>query len=158
MAKSMESYVEQGKTNVGDKLADAKKEAESVGQDIEGFKNGLSGMPGGLDADLAQAIADAEEQGRQEAQADIESIKDTIVRDAKSSADTIKSEVTEKINEYGTAQGKIDSISSKYGKAALDNATRALSDKTKTGNDLMADLEKEIQQADSDIESIKSGI
>ena len=154
----MDSLVNRGQSDVKDKLDQAKDQVREIGESFDEVKTGLSDMPGGLDADLAQMILDAQEQGKQEAAADVEGVKQSMVRDAKGSADTIKSEVTEKINDNQTAQGKIAGISSKYGKSALDAASQAISENTNKGNDLMAELEKAIQDADNDIASVKDSL
>lgn len=113
---NMDTYVTKGKSDVQDKLRNATRDVENIGKEFQETKDGLSGMPGGLDSDIAAMINDAREQGKNEAAADIEGVKSSAVADAKSSADNIKSDVTQKINDNATAKNKMSGIKSKYGK------------------------------------------
>ena len=116
---NMDVYVNKGKSDVQDKLKTATDEVKRMGDEFKETKDGLSGMPGGLDSDIQSMIEQAKDQGKREAEADIEGVKSSTVADAKSSADTIKSDVTQKISDNQTAKGKMGAINSKYGKSAM---------------------------------------
>lgn len=155
---NMDTYVTKGQTDVQDKLQRATDDVQRMGEDFQETKEGLSGMPGGLDSDIAAMIEAARDQGKAEAEADIEGIKSSAVADAKASADTIKTDVTQKINDNATAKSKMEGISSKYGKSAMDRAATALDQNTTQGNDLMQMLDDAMRDADQAIEGVKGNL
>lgn len=155
---NMDTYVTKGQTDVQDKLQRATDDVQRMGEDFQETKEGLSGMPGGLDSDIAAMIEAARDQGKAEAEADIEGVKSSAVADAKASADTIKSDVTQKINDNATAKSKMEGISSKYGKSAMDRAATALDQNTDKGNDLMQMLDNAMRDADQAIEGVKGSL
>ena len=155
---NMDTYVTKGKSDVQDKLRDATRDVENIGKEFQETKDGLSGMPGGLDSDIAAMINDAREQGKNEAAADIEGVKSSAVVDAKSSADNIKSDVTQKINDNATAKNKMSGIKSKYGKSAMERASTALDQNTAKGNQLMDMLESAMKDADTAIAAVKDNL
>ena len=115
-------------------------------------------MPGGLDSDIVDMIEAARDQGKTEVEADIEGVKSSAVADAKSSADSIKTDVTQKINDNAAAKSKMEGISSKYGKSAMDRAAAAIDQNTSQGNELMRMLDDAMRDADQAIESVKGGL
>ena len=151
---NVDTYVTKG-TDIQDTLQRVTGDVQRMGEDFRETKEGLSGMPGGLDSDIAAMIEAARDQGKAEAEADIEGVKSSVVADAKASADTIKTDVTQKINDNATAKSKMESISSKYGKSAMDRAATALDQNTDKGNDLMQMLDNAIRDADQAIEGVK---
>ena len=155
MAIDMVNQVDRGRTDVKDVLKRATYDIQKMGDEYQEVKAGLSDMPGGLDADLVAMIADAKDQGKGEAAAEIEKLESSKVADAKSVADSIKTDVTQKINDNTTAKSKIEGISSKYGKAARDRAVTALDQNTTTGNDLMKMLDDAKENADQVIREVK---
>ena len=155
---NMDIYVTKGKSDVQDKLKKATDDVQRMGEDFQETKEGLSGMPGGLDSDIAAMIESARDQGKAEAEADIEGVKSSAVADAKSSADSIKTDVSQKINDNATAKSKMESISSKYGKSAMDRAATAIDQNTSQGNELMRMLDDAMRDADQAIESVKGGL
>lgn len=152
---NMDTYVTKGQTDVQDKLKRATDDVQKMGEDFQETKEGLSGMPGGLDSDIVAMIEAARDQGKAEAEADIEGVKSAAVADAKASADAIKTDVTRKINDNATAKSKMEGISSKYGKSAMDRAATALDQNTDKGNDLMKMLDDAMRDADQAIEGVK---
>ena len=155
---NMDTYIAKGQTDVQDKLNKAMTDVQKMGDDFEETKEGLSNMPGGLDSDLLAMIESAKDQGKAEAEADIEGVKSSMVADAKSSADSIKSDVTQKISDNATAKSKMEGISSKYGKSAMDRAATALDQNTAKGNDLMQMLDNAMNDATSMIDNIKGSL
>ena len=155
---NMDTYVTKGQTDVQDKLQKATDDVQRMGDDFQETKEGLSGMPGGLDSDIAAMIEAARDQGKAEAEADIEGVKSSAVADAKASADTIKTDVTQKINDNATAKSKMEGISSKYGKSAMDRAATALDQNTAQGNDLMQMLDDAMRDADQASEGVKGNL
>lgn len=155
---NMDTYVTKGQTDVQDKLQRATDDVQRMGEDFQETKEGLSGMPGGLDSDIADMIEAARDQGKAEAEADIEGVKSSAVADAKASADTIKTDVTQKINDNATAKSKMEGISSKYGKSAMDRAASALDQNTDKGNNLMQMLDDAMRDADQAIEGVKGNL
>lgn len=155
---NMDTYVTKGQSDVQDKLKKATDDVQRMGDDFQETKEGLSGMPGGLDSDIAAMIEAARDQGKAEAEADIEGVKSSAVADAKASADTIKTDVTQKINDNATAKSKMEGISSKYGKSAMDRAATAIDQNTSQGNELMRMLDDAMREADQAIESVKGGL
>lgn len=155
---NMDIYVTKGKSDVQDKLKKATDDVQRMGEDFQETKEGLSGMPGGLDSDIVAMIESARDQGKAEAEADIEGVKSSAVADAKSSADSIKTDVSQKINDNATAKSKMESISSKYGKSAMDRAATAIDQNTSQGNELMRMLDDAMREADQAIESVKGGL
>ena len=158
MGISMDSFVEKGQSEVKDKLKEGTDKISGIGDEFKGVKEQLSDMPDGLDSDLANMIKDAEQSGRAEAMSDIESARASLIDTAKSAADTIKSGVTDKINDNNTARGKLDSISSKYGKDAIGNAKTDIDANTQKGQDLLSNLADAIRDADKDVEQVKSSL
>lgn len=155
---NIDTYVTKGQTDVQDKLQKATDDVQRMGDDFQETKEGVSGMPGGLDSDIAAMIEAARDQGKAEAEADIEGVKSSAVADAKASADTIKTDVTQKINDNATAKSKMEGISSKYGKSAMDRAATALDQNTAQGNDLMQMLDDAMRDADQAIEGVKGNL
>lgn len=155
---NMDTYVTKGQSDVQDKLKNATDDVQRMGDDFQETKEGLSGMPGGLDSDIAAMIEAARDQGKAEAEADIEGVKSSAVADAKASADTIKTDVTQKINDNATAKSKMEGISSKYGKSAIDRAATALDQNTAQGNNLMQMLDNAMRDADQAIEGVKGNL
>lgn len=155
---NMDTYVTKGQTDVQDKLQRATDDVQRMGEDFQETKEGLSGMPGGVDSDIAAMFEAARDEGKNEAEADIEGVKSSAVADAKASADTIKTGVTQKINDNATAKSKMESISSKYGKSAMDRAATALDQNTDRGNDLMQMLDDAMRDADQAIEGVKGNL
>lgn len=155
---NMDTYVTKGKSDVQDKLKKATDDVQRMGEEFQETKEGLSGMPGGLDSDIAAMIEAARDQGKAEAEADIEGVKSSAVAEAKSSADSIKADVSQKINDNATAKSKMEGISSKYGKSAMDRAATAIDQNTSQGNELMRMLDDAMRDADQAIESVKGGL
>lgn len=155
---NMDVYVNKGKSDVQDKLKAATDEVKRMGDEFKETKDGLSGMPGGLDSDIQSMIEQAKDQGKREAEADIEGVKSSTVADAKSSADSIKSDVTQKISDNQNAKGKMGAINSKYGKSAIDRAITALDQNTQKGNDLMQMIDEAMRDADQKIDSVKGSL
>ena len=155
---NMDTYVTNGKSDVQDKLKKATDDVQRMGEEFQETKEGLSGMPGGLDSDIAAMIEAARDQGKAEAEADIEGVKSSAVAEAKSSADSIKADVSQKINDNATAKSKMEGISSKYGKSAMDRAATAIDQNTSQGNELMRMLDDAMRDADQAIESVKGGL
>ena len=52
----------------------------------------------------------------------------------------------------------MESISSKYGKSAMDRAATAIDQNTSQGNELMRMLDDAMREADQAIESVKGGL
>lgn len=155
---NMDTYVTKGKSDVQDKLKKATDDVQRMGEEFQETKEGLSGMPGGLDSDIAAMIEAARDQGKAEAEADIEGVKSSAVAEAKSSADSIKADVSQKINDNATAKSKMEGISSKYGKSAMDRAATAIDQNTSQGNELMRMLDDAMRDADQAIESVKGSL
>ncbi len=158
MAISMDNFVEKGKSEVQDKLKEGTDKINSIGDEFAGVKEQLSDMPDGLDSDLQSMIQNAEQSGRSEAMSDIESARASLIDTAKSAADNIKSGVTDKINDNNTAKGKLDSISSKYGRDAIGNAKTAIDANTRKGQDLLGSLADAINEADKNVEEVKGNL
>lgn len=155
---NLDTYVTKGQSDVKDKLKKAADDVQRMGDDFQETKEGLSGMPGGLDSDIAAMIEAAKDQGKAEAEADIEGVKSSAVADAKASADSIKTDVTQKMNDNAAAKSKMEGISSKYGKSAMDRAATALDQNTSKGNDLMKMLDDAMRDADQAIEGVKGNL
>lgn len=152
---NLDTFIRRGDTDVKDKLKSATSDIQKMGADFEETKEGLSGMPGGLDSDIAAMIEAARDQGRAEAEADIEGVKASAVADARANADSIKGDVTEKIRENNAAKSKMGAIRSKYGKSAIDQASAALDQNTDKGNELMNVLDQAMEEADREIAGVK---
>ncbi len=155
MAFDMVNQVDRGRVDVKDVLKKATDDIQRMGDEYQEVKTGLSDMPGGLDADLAAMIEEAKDQGKGDVTVEIEKVESSKVADAKSLADTIKTDVTQKINDNTTAKSKIEGISSKYGKVARERAVNALDQNTTMGNDLMRMLDDAKKNADQVIEGVK---
>lgn len=140
------------------KLEEGTRKIEDMGQDFEDVKQQLQGMPDGIDADILSMIQEVETEGREEVKADIDSVQQEVIDSAKSDAANVQSDVNQKISDNQTAQGKLDSISSKYGSGARDRASQALDQNTQMGEDILSAIDQAIQDADSDISSVISNI
>lgn len=154
---SMDSHVKKGTDIQGD-ISKGVETIQEMGKEFQDVKVALQGMPGGLDAELSTSIQNIEAQGKIEVTADIESTKRSVIDQAKTMADTLKSDVTTKIGENTTARGKLDGITSKYGKDAVSQAKTAIDANSQKGQDLIKDLEAAIQKADSDVQTVKGNI
>ena len=144
--------------DIKEKLREGTEQIQDMGQDFEGVKQQLEGMPDGIDADIQAMIHDVETEGREEARADIESVQQSVIDAAKSDAANVQSDVQQKISDNATATGQLDGISSKYGRGAADRAKQALADNTQMGEDILSAIDQAIQDADSDINSVKSSL
>lgn len=152
---NLDTHINRGKTDVQDKLKNAVADVQKIGDEFQQVKDGIANMPGGLDTDIQQMIADAKEQGKNEANQDVEGVKSSAVTDAKNAADSIKTDVTAKIADNTTARGKLSTIRSKYGKSAIDSAVTAIDQNTRKGNDLMKQLEDAMKDADQAIRDVQ---
>lgn len=133
------------------------KSAQEMRQEIEAMKRGLEGMPGGLDADIAAAIADAREQGRQAAAGDIAGMEQQARRDQQEGA-RIQGEIDTKIRDNTAAVGKLEQIrNNRYGRGA-DSAIRAARENTRQGESIRSELDAAIREAMGDLDKAKSGI
>ena len=77
MAFSMENLKDRGEQiqrTVGEKV----KTAEEMRAEIDALKQGLEGMPTGLDDEITSAISEAREAGRREAISDIEGVEGEV--------------------------------------------------------------------------------
>ncbi len=155
MANSMDGYVQKGQSHVQDRLRQGTDSISRIGDEFQGVKDQLQDMPGGLDDDLIAMIKDAETSGRSEALSDIEAAKSSIIEAAKTSADSIKGDVQGKISDNTSARGKLDGISSKYGRDAISQAKRAIDANTQKGEDLLRTLDDAIKDADQSVQSVK---
>ncbi|MCR5735396.1 MAG: hypothetical protein K6G22_12395 [Lachnospiraceae bacterium] len=156
MAVSMDTHVKTG-DNIKKNLEKGDTQIEKIGQDFKGVKDGLKGMSS-LDSDLEQKIKDIETAGRAEAMADIQSVESSVIDTAKSSGDTLKSDVNSKITDNNTAKGKLDSIKSKYGKDSVSVAKTAIDANTKKGDDLLKALEDVIKSSDTRVQNVKDNL
>ena len=152
---SMDSYLTKGKSDVQDKLKKAADDVQTIGDMFQEIKTNLSDMPGGLDEDIQAMIEQAKEQGKTEADADIEGVKASAVSDAKNAADSIKTDVTQKISDNTHAKSKLSNIRSKYGKSAIERASSAIDQNSQKGKDLMQMLDVAMQDADKAIQNVK---
>ena len=57
-----------------------------------------------------------------------------------------------------TAKGKLEGITSKYGKDAITKAKTAINGNTKMGEDLLSDMEKELKDAKDKVQQIKDSL
>ena len=147
-----------GKSDVEDKLKEATQDAQKIGTEYKETKDGLSGMPGGLESDIMGMIKEAKEEGKREAEKDIEGVKSSLVADAKKAVDSIKTDATQKISDNTQAKSKLESIKSKYGKARLDRAATALEQNSSQTKDLMKMLEDAQKTAEKNIEGVKGNL
>lgn len=154
---SMDSHVKKS-VDIQSDISKGVETIKEMGKDFQEVKEALQGMPRGLDADLTALIQNVETQGRSDVSQDIEATKSSVIDQAKSTADTLKSDVTTKIGENTTARGKLDGITSKYGKDAVNQAKSAIDANSQKGQDLLKDLEAAIQKADADVQSVKGSI
>ena len=137
------------------KLEGGVEDITGMADDFKGVKDQLQDLPDGLDADIVSAIKDAEDAARSEAAADIDATQRSVIDQAKAAAESIRGDVQTKISENKTAQGKLDSINSKYGKGAVDNAKRTIAENTRMGEDLIRDLENAARAAEQRIADAK---
>lgn len=154
MANGMDSYVKKGKDLEGD-IKKGESDIAKIGDEFKGVKDQLQGMPGGLDSDLVQMIQDVETSGRAEALSDIEAAKSSIIDKAKAESDTLRSDVQTKIADNTTARGKLDGLTSKYGKDSAAQAKAAIDANSKKGDDLLKALETTIKNADTSVQGVK---
>lgn len=157
-ARTMDSYVTKGKSDVQDRLTEGVSDISKMGDEYRGVRDQLQNMPGGLDADLLAMIKDAENQGREEATRDIEATKRAVIDTAKQSADQIQSDVNSKINDNNTARRTLEGISSKYGRDAINQAKTSIEGNTKMGQDLLKTLETAVRNADQSVQSVKDSL
>ena len=61
-------------------------------------------------------------------------------------------------NDNNPAKGKLDSISSKYGRDAIGNAKTAIDANTRKGQDLLGSLADAINEADKNVEDVKGNL
>lgn len=151
---SMDSHKKKG-VDIEKEIGKGVDSIKEKGKDFQTVKDALKGMPGGLDQDLVNAIQNVEKQGKIEAQKDIDNTKSSVIDKAKASADTLKSDVNKKIGDNKTAKGKLEGISSKYGKDAISKAKSSIDSNTQKGQDIISNLDSAIKQADQDVQTVK---
>ncbi|MCR5734730.1 MAG: hypothetical protein K6G22_09020 [Lachnospiraceae bacterium] len=156
MAVSMDTHVKTG-DNLKKNIEKGDTQIEKIGEEFKTVKDGLKGMPS-LDADLEQQIKDIETAGRAEAMADIKSVESSVIDTAKTSGDTLKSDVNTKIKDNNTAKGKLDSIKSKYGKDSVAKAKASIDANTQKGDDLLKNLADAIKNSDTIIQNVKDNL
>ena len=154
---SMDAHVKKG-TDIQNDITKGVDAIKEMGKEFQGVKDALKDMPGGLDADLVALIQNVETQGKSDVTQDIEATKSSVIDQAKSSAETLKSDVSTKIGDNTTAKGKLEGITSKYGKDAATQAKTAIDENTKKGQDLIKELEAAMKTADTDIQTVTSNI
>ena len=158
MGNSMDSYVSRGQSDVQEKLRQGADDISRIGDEFMEVKDQLQDMPGGLDDDLLDMIRDAESSGRDEALADIEAVESSVIDTAKTAADSIKGDVQNKISDNTSASGKLDGISSKYGKSDISKAKSAIEANTKKGENLLKMLDDAIKDSDQSMQSVKDSL
>lgn len=141
--------IEQGKEKV--------KAAQDIRTEIDALKQGLEGMPGGLDSDIVSAIDSAREQGRDMARSDMSGVESQANQD-KSQADSVKSEVQTKIGENNTAKSKLDSLKSNRFGGGMDSASHTIEANTKVGENIINETESAFNSIMNDIHQAGSGI
>ena len=158
MSDSMKDLISKGESEVRDKLKEGTEKISDIGNEFQDVKDQLQDMPGGLDSDLLDMIREAEASGREEATADIDAVKSSIIDAAKSSADTIKGRTESKITDNDAAIRKLEGINSKYGKDQISQAHNAIEDNTKQGEDLLRMMEEDIRQSETDIAEVENNL
>lgn len=154
----MNDYVAKGKTDVQEKLEEGVRDISRMGEEYREVREQLQDMPEGLDADLLDKIRDAKEKGKQDAAGDIESVKKAVIDKAAKLADSLQKDVSAKINDNQTAKSRLEAITSKYGKDAVDQAKTAIEGNTKTGENLLKNLENAVRNADQSVRSVKDSL
>ena len=156
MAFSMENLKDRGEQiqrTVGEKV----KTAEEMRAEIDALKQGLEGMPAGLDDEITSAISEAREAGRREAISDIEGVEGEVEA-ANQEGAGINAEIDKKISETTSATRKLESIrSTRYGGGA-DAAIGAARENTSRGEEAKRALEEAMNRGKSDVLRSKSGI
>lgn len=150
----LQGQADKTKEQMGEGLSDIQK----MGDEFEGVKQQLEGMPEGLDADIAQMVQDVETEGRGEATQQIESVRQSVIDTAKSEAAQVQSDVQQKISDNTTARGKLDGIQGDhgFGRAAADRASQALDANNDLGNEILSQLEEAIQEVNSGVSDVLS--
>jgi len=154
---SMDSFKTKGEGIQSD-IAGGVEKIQDMGKEFQDVKDTLDGVPDGLDDEIKSSIQAALDSGKAEVQTDINSVKDSVMADAKRSADTVKSDVQTKITDNNSARATLDAINSKYGKSDIASAKTSLDSNTKMGEDLIQSLEKALEQAAGDIQSVEGSI
>ncbi|MCR4739471.1 MAG: hypothetical protein K5886_04330 [Lachnospiraceae bacterium] len=157
MAVSMDTHVKTGDSIKKD-LEKGDTQIEKIGEEFKGVKDGLKGMPAGIDSDLDSLIKDIETSGRAEAMADIQSVESSVIDTAKTGGDSLKTDVQSKITDNNTAKGKLDSINSKYGRDSVAAAKTAIDANTKKGDDLLKELGDVIKSSDTRVQNVKDSL
>ncbi len=151
MASGMSDYQSKS-TDIGKDYEKGLEGVNKIGDEFKGVKDGLMDMPTGLDSDLQQMIKNVETSGRAEALADIEAVKKSIIDKAKADADKLQSDVNAKIADNNTARGKLDSLTSKYGKDSASQAKAAIDTNTQKGESVLQFLNDALKETESSVQ------
>lgn len=151
MASGMSDYQSKS-TDIGKDYEKGLEGVNKIGDEFKGVKDGLMDMPTGLDSDLQQMIKNVETSGRAEALADIEAVKKSIIDKAKADADKLQNDVNAKIADNNTARGKLDSLTSKYGKDSASQAKAAIDTNTQKGESVLQFLNDALKETESSVQ------
>ena len=151
MASGMSDYQSKS-TDIGKDYEKGLEGVNKIGDEFKGVKDGLMDMPTGLDSDLQQMIKNVETSGRAEALADIEAVKKSIIDKAKADADKLQNDVNAKIADNNTARGKLDSLTSKYGKDSASQAKSAIDTNTQKGESVLQFLNDALKETESSVQ------
>ena len=158
MGMTMNDCVIKGKTDVQEKLDEGIRDISKMGEEYREVREQLEDMPGSLDADIMDRILDAKNRGKEDAASDIESVKKSVIDKAAKLADSLQKDVSAKISDNHTAKSRLESITSKYGKDAISRAKTTIEGNTKTGEDLLKNLEKAVKNADQSVQKVKDSL
>ena len=146
MGMTMNDCVIKGKTDVQEKLDEGIRDISKMGEEYREVREQLEDMPGSLDADIMDRILDAKNRGKEDAASDIESVKKSVIDKAAKLADSLQKDVRAKISD------------SKYGKDAISRAKTSIEGNTKTGEDLLKNLEQAVKNADQSVQNVKDSL
>ena len=141
----------------GDKIKETLKEGQEkirgISDEAKGVVDQLKDIPGEIDDDLKEQIRAASDSAKSEGTSDMQAAKQQIIDKAKTDAAAVIEQTKAKMTANDAMTRKLDAITSKYGKGAIDRSKDALQRNTQMGESLNAGLEKAQQETDQNVQA-----
>ena len=131
--------------------------AEEMRAEIDRLKQGMEGMPEGLDDSIQSAIESAQNEARENALNEISS-QEALAREDQSRGTGVISEIGGKKASNETASRKLEALrGNKYG-TGIEGTMSAIRENTRIGEETESELSREMELDMQRLQELKSGI
>ena len=147
--------------NAGRELQSSMKEkvglAEEMRAEIDRLKQGMEGMPDGLDDSVQNAIESATNEARENALREITEQEERVNED-RSRGEGIVGEIGAKKASNETAARKLDALRGNQYGTGIESTLTAIRENTNIGEEAEAALNQEMDESAQRMRELKSGI